>query len=441
MPGPAKPGASMPGPAKPGASQPGPVDPKLAALIARPVSVVEAEPERGPRESTAFDPDEGRGGRRGRGGQPARQPEKGRKPELFRPAAQAAALQNKPIRIVREGDIECPNCHQGNYPWRTFCRACGLELEQAKKAAERHTFWRWLWNWMAAPVHARRRRVVNAGGRPGRKYRQSQGAQRMRLTGRGSRPKVQWPRFDRSRVKKIAPILVIVLALFFAFGPWHKTTRHYFNNVKGWVQGLEPHFVQLYPIQQTATIEGATKTPKGDKGVAALPSVAGTSNGPVGNIDDGDTTTFWAGNSQIPITVRVPYHFFKTVTGPGGGKHKVRVDSFYNKSEMSAPGVGTIITLSYDSPQPFRAVSLIPGDQFPTSQFNKFGRPANVELIFSKGAPIFYTVPNAPDFNKFTFLPHTSTFVQLKILSTYPGSQTGPQFCAITEFAAYTETG
>jgi hypothetical protein len=430
MPGPARPGPSMPGPAKPGAAQPGPVDPKLAALIARPVSVVEAEPDRGRTEGTPYDPNAGRG-RKAQAGQPARQPEKGRKPELFRAAAQAAAAQKGPPRVVRDGDIECPNCHQGNYPWRTFCRACGLELDQVKKAAERHTVWRWIWHWMAAPVHAHRQRVISAGSRPGRKYRQSEGAQRRRLSDRRHKPQFQLPQIDKSRMRKIAPIILILLILFFVFGPFKKGFRHDYENVKNWVSGLAPNYSQLYPVDQVAS------QPTGAKGVAFLPA------DPPANVDDGDTTTFWASTTQVPVTVRTPYTYYKEVTGPGGGKHKVQFHGVRTKPGLSSPGVDSQITLTYNTPQAFRAVSLIPGDQFPPSNFIKYGRPDNVELTFSSGAPIFFTVPNAPTFYEFKFptgTTRTSTYMTLRILSTYGPTTSKGQFCAITEFDGYSES-
>lgn len=422
----------MPGPTKPGAAQPGPVDPKLAALIARPVSVVEAEPDAKKRQPAAFDPGGAApGGRVAQAGQPARQPERGRKPELFRQAATKTAEKNLPPRVVRPGDIECPNCHQGNYPWRTFCRACGLELDQVKRQAERHGLWSWLWHTAAAPVHARRQRIVAAGGRPGRKYRQSEGAQRRALADRRHRPKIQLPHWDVKRMRKIVPFIMIALILFFTFGPYKKGFRHTYENVKNWLTGLAPQFVQLYPVQQTAS-----STYQG--------------NGP-GNADDGDTTTFWAANSRIPITVRIPVTKTEEQVGPGGGKHKVKVHTFLLKHELSAPGVGATLKLTYNTALPIRAVSIIPGDQFPPSEFNKFGHPENVEVLFSSGSPVFFTVPNDPGFFQQSFFPpRNSTFVELKILTTYhPSTGTPPndvpivkgQFTGVTEFSAYEETG
>jgi hypothetical protein len=430
MPGPAKPGAAMPGPTKPGAAQPGPVDPKLAALIARPVSVVEAEPDAAKKpKASPFDPAAAAAGTLAvQAGQPARQPERGRKPELFRQSAQKTAEKNLPPRVVRPGDIECPNCHQGNYPWRTFCRACGLELDQAKRQTERHGLWSWLWFTAAAPIHAHRQKVVAAGGRPGRKYRQSEGAQRRRLSDRRHRPKFQLPHWDHKRMKKILPILLIALILFMTFGPFKKGFRHYYENAKNWVTGLEPQFVQLYPVQTVAS--------------SFVPG------NPAGNVDDGDTTTFWAANSRIPITVRVPTTKVVEQVGPGGGKHKVTVHSFFIKHTLSAPGVGSWVKLIYNTSLPIRAVSIIPGNQFPPSQFTKFGHPENVEVIFSSGAPVFFTVPNDPGFFQKTFFPpRNSNFVELKILSTYailgPGGNpvVKGQYNAVTEFTAYEETG
>jgi hypothetical protein len=439
----------MPGAVKPGAAQPGPVDPKLAALIARPVSVVEAEPDAAKKQQASpFDPAAAAvGGAAVKAGQPARQPERGRRPELFRQSAQKTAEKNLPPRVVRPGDIECPNCHQGNYPWRTFCRACGLELDQAKRQTERHGLWSWLWFTAAAPIHAHRQKVVAAGGRPGRKYRQSEGAQRRRLSDRRHRPKFQLPHWDHKRMKKILPILVIVMILFFTFGPYKKGFRHYYENAKNWVTGLEPAFVQLYPVQTTAS-----------HFIGAFPA---------GNIDDGDTTTFWAANNRQPQMVPVTVTKVVEQTGPGGGKHKVIEHPSVPVPGLTNPGIGATVTLTYNTKLSIRAVSFLPGVQFPSSgQYSKFGAPAKVELIFGSGSPVFFTVPQDPGFFQHSFFPpRDSSTVTLKILSTYQPlpsectkvqASTGvaivapascqraiskQQYLAITEFTAYEETG
>jgi hypothetical protein len=191
--------------------------------------------------------------------------------------------------------------------------------------------------------------------------------------------------------------------------------RNFYRN------GLAPQFVELYSLRTTAS-----SFVPGD---------------PPGNIDDGDTTTFWAANTRVPITVRVPTVRVEKRLGPDGTKHEVVVHTFRRTHELSAPGVGATVKLNYNTTLPISAVSLIPGDQHPFSEFTKFGHPENVELLFSSGVPLFFTVPNSPSFFQETFFPpRTSAFVELKVLSTYavPGPR---QFDAITEFYAQEETG
>lgn len=157
---------------------------------------------------------------------------------------------------------------------------------------------------------------------------------------------------------------------------------------------------------------------------------------PPGDAVDRDTRTFWAVGTRIPLTVRVPYHYLKTVIGPGGVKHRVQVDSFYTRHELSAPGVGAWIRLVYSSPHNVVAVSFLNGDQYPTRDFSRAVRPANVEVIFSLGAPQYLTIGNIPEFQHFTIAPRRTTFVEVKILSVFPG--TSLPFAAITDLGGYT---
>jgi hypothetical protein len=122
-----------------------------------------------------------------------------------------------------------------------------------------------------------------------------------------------------------------------------------------------PNYVQLYPIDQTAT------QPADARGVAFVWAY------PPANIDDGDTTTFWAGTTQLPARVRISDTYYKEVTGPSGGKHKELFHAVTTKPGRSAPGVGVVISLSYNAPLTFVAVSMISGDQFPPSSFDKYG--------------------------------------------------------------------
>jgi hypothetical protein len=184
---------------------------------------------------------------------------------------------------------------------------------------------------------------------------------------------------------------------------------------------LAPQFTQLDPVRTVASSSLRADPP--------------------GNVDDNDTTTFWAADSRVAIVVRVPNTKVVEQVGPNGSRHKVTVHGFFLKHELSHPGVGSWIKLVYTTKEPIRAIGIIPGDHFPRSQFNRFGRPANVEAIFSSGPPVFFTVPNSPNFFHLTFFPaRESSFVELKVLSTYAGTKKHGQFDAITELAAYTES-
>lgn len=155
------------------------------------------------------------------------------------------------------------------------------------------------------------------------------------------------------------------------------------DGIRNTLEGLSPQYVQIYPVQTSAS--------------SFLPAH------PPGFVDDGATTTFWG-------------------TSAAAG---------------ARAGIQQTVTLTYNSSNLIQAFSVISGDQFPPRSFAKTAHPKYVELLFSSGPPAFYTLANVPTFQQFRFAPRDSTFLELKILSVYPG----PAPCAITELAAYTQTG
>jgi len=63
---------------------------------------------------------------------------------------------------VRPGDVECPECHEGNAPTRVFCGRCGTRLEEPPTVEVIRIPW-----WKRPFV--RRRKTVLAGQRPMRR--------------------------------------------------------------------------------------------------------------------------------------------------------------------------------------------------------------------------------------------------------------------------------
>jgi hypothetical protein len=181
------------------------------------------------------------------------------------------------------------------------------------------------------------------------------------------------PRSPRSRLAiLLAPVLLIAaVAVIVATDSWP------YQNLKDAVLRESPQYVQLFPVQTTASSYVSAHSPA--------------------NVDDGDTTTSWATTTPI----------------------------------------GASVKLIYAGTESFQAVGVISGDQFPPASFSKFARPKKVELIFASGAPEVLTLSDTPTFQNFRFSPRQSSFLELKILSLYPGRLP----CAITELTSYTMTG
>lgn len=169
----------------------------------------------------------------------------------------------------------------------------------------------------------------------------------------------------------VAPIVLLVLAaVSIGTNSWPHT------NIRDAVMNETPQYLQLYPVQTTAS--------------SSVP------DHPPGSVDDGDTATFWA------------------TTNP----------------------IGQDVTLRFAGTDSLAAISVISGDQETPASFARFAHPQRVELLFSSGPPILLTLPDSAAYMDFTFAARSSTYLELKILSVYPGEAP----CAITELAAYTLT-
>jgi hypothetical protein len=67
--------------------------------------------------------------------------------------------KTKPSRRLEPGDLVCGECGEGNSPARKFCSRCGSSLAQAEVVKKK---------WWQKFVPKRRRKVLEAGQRPGR---------------------------------------------------------------------------------------------------------------------------------------------------------------------------------------------------------------------------------------------------------------------------------
>jgi hypothetical protein len=67
--------------------------------------------------------------------------------------------KTKPSRRLEPGDLVCGECGEGNSPARKFCSRCGSSLAQAEVVKKK---------WWQKLIPKRRRKVLEAGQRPGR---------------------------------------------------------------------------------------------------------------------------------------------------------------------------------------------------------------------------------------------------------------------------------
>jgi ribosomal protein L37E len=439
MPGPAMPGPAMPGPAMPGPAMPGPavpsarnepapsqtLDPSLSAFIVQPVSVVAAMEDDAPKAKAG--PDLG-GGEGQKPGLAARTPRaRERQPgevteEVFRPGQYAKEVTGPP-RVVRDGDIVCPRCGQGNYPWRNYCRRCGLVLDHTMAASERRGPWRLMWYGLSSQVHMRGRRPVRAGERPGHKYRDSPKAKRQR--------RFSVPRFNKKKAMRAVPILLMIVFVIGFFGPFKTSFRRTLTDWKTDIEGaVNIQYVQLFPV--------------------SVQSSGADPSHPVLLATDGDTLTYWATPpppepKKKCTTVTVP----PPANAKKGTKPTTKQDCTLipltkaQKSQAALDGVKSWIELNFSQPESVQGLSLISGAQTTPQTFQQYAKPKEVEMQFQSGPPLFFTFTNAPAFQqkKFITIGNTS-FVKITIVSVYPGSGTALQKaeCAITEIDAYSRS-
>jgi ribosomal protein L37E len=399
-------------------------DPLLAALIASPVAVVPAlEPE--PQKVEAFKPD--LGGTEGpahREAAPERQPGMPIEKEVFRPAQYSKELTG-PTRVVREGDIVCPRCGQGNYTWRNYCRRCGLVLDHVKANAERRGPWRWLWGGLSYPVHRHRRKLVHAGERPGRKLRSSP---RARSTGRH----FQMPQFNKKKFAKLLPLLFIIVLIFGFVGPWKKSFRNTYERWKNDVlHTVDINYTQVFPVSVTA-------------------SGSAPGHGPE-SANDNTLSTFWlsaAPPQPVPkvvctnVTVTVPKTSTKKATTKTEKKCTTVKPPPPKKGAKKKPlpsGVGQYLLLDFTQPETIGGFAIFTGAQDNPTDFNNYEKPKEIELIFSSGPAQYESISQVKTLQTFKFVHTSTTSLKIVVTEVYPGAGTTVQKeqVAISDVFAY----
>lgn len=397
-----------------------PADPLLSAYIASPVAVVPAIDEP-PKE--VFKPDlGGTDGPGRREAAPERQPGKPIEKEVFRPAQYSKEITG-PSRVVRDGDIVCPRCGQGNYPWRNYCRRCGLVLEHVKASTERHGPWAWLWGTLSSPVHRHRRRLVRAGERPGRHLRSSPKA-------RGSMKRFHAPQVNKHKLGRVMAGVAVVALCFGAFGPFknsfHSTTSRWWHDLQSTV---DINYVAQYPVSVTAK----SSAPK---------------NGPE-NANDNNLATFWSSYAPQPAPKKKSSTSGSTTKGKGGTTTTTTTTTTTvpKKKSTAKPkkvtGVGQWLTLDFSQPENIGGFALFTGAQDSSADFTAYEKPKRIELIFSSAPPLFYNVSEAKTLQSWKFIHPSTTFLKIVITEVYPantGTTQTKEEVAISDVFAYTRT-
>lgn len=183
-------------------------------------------------------------------------------PAPARPRPVLSAVRAPVTPVVRRGDVRCPSCGQGNYPWRHFCRRCGTVLPVASPEAW-YPLGERVWRVLTRPVGRRSGARLPAGERPGRRLRAS------------PRSRVAPPRLPRPKLRSVAVAAVGVVLILTYVGPFARPLQRFFHDVKAKVYGtVNVQYVQLVP----AAVQASSFAPGHPAELAA----------------DGFSTTFWA---------------------------------------------------------------------------------------------------------------------------------------------------
>jgi hypothetical protein len=188
-------------------------------------------------------------------------------PDVVVPTDKAPRLKTgigvlPPSRKLQPGDQVCGECGEGNSPNRRFCSRCGHSLAEAEVV--RAKWWRKL-------LPRRRKRVVAAGTRPGRKGVKARRGGVGRLIGTVFRT-----------VMKIVGIVVLIGGIVYAsYAPFRTWTNGEVNSVEQAVLGkARPDLAQIHAF--------------GSKASAQLPAHPGPA------AVDGFTNTYWQAADNVP---------------------------------------------------------------------------------------------------------------------------------------------
>lgn len=143
-------------------------------------------------------------------------------------------VKTKSSRRFEPGDLVCAICGEGNPPHRHFCSRCGESLADAGVVTA--VWWRRFFRWVLSLF---RRRPLAAGTRPGQK-----GTSEHR---RGVTMSVL------RRVRLVVGVLVLVLALAYAFYPPFRTTVR--DNAVAIFHQVEPSLRAVHPDRVSTNIQ------------------------------------------------------------------------------------------------------------------------------------------------------------------------------------------
>lgn len=236
-----------------------------------------------------------------------------------------------PVEEVYAGPY-CSVCGARNHEHRTFCRACGAQLQPDAPAERGPGWWRRLW------LRLRGKRRFAAGERPG-DFRRHDATPRQSSPPRKFRPR-KWLRIGR-----LGPVLVVLGLLGVGLGPartW--ISNHLFGIEQTAKDRINEHYVSVTPVSATAS--SATKEHPSSLAI------------------DGDRNTYWASTAKNAAGATLTIHFATPVSidqigvlsgEPGAG---YRADSRPQTVDLSAGGAPVTVSLDDSADFQTRSVTL-----------------------------------------------------------------------------------